>query len=595
MFFKRLGAAGNKTPTKRFPKTPLRRDATSLEQFIVEEIEIGDVRSPVAAIPLSRAKSSAGWSSIKSALAYTGLWLLLIMATLFARTIWPVDETRLLAVAWEMWTRNEFVLPYLNGELFTRQPPLMPWLIHAGWGLLGVNDWWPRLLPALFALASLFVTGRLARLLWRDNLEISRFVPLVLVGTPLWAVYTSLALPDMLLAFFTLLGWWAVLIMWRHRDMRAFLLLGAALGLGALALGLVIYVYVLPVALLAPLWGRGLYPIVWKYWYADVTKAILLGLAILLLWLAPAALHAGLPYALRWLYGSLIAARLDLLPAAQPWWWYLPWWPIVCLPWTIWPLLWLRLWHIRREPLSAGMNFCLIGTVATLVALSFIDVKQPQFLLPLLPLAALFVSHLLLDESLGKLGQDTMLGGMTIPIVVLGGVLAILPKLPRVEFLPGPLWELSPFVGIGIMIAGIALAWIPGREIRRRAVDIIIAGTLLVVFATLGVGWQFDSRHQLDAVGRFLATAQAQHRPIAHVGDYQGEFQFSGRLLEPLQTITPDQAESWSATRPHGMLVSFTHIWQPRGADTMRPALETAHRGLTLRIWYAGVDPVQHP
>ena len=132
-----------------------------------------------------------------------------------------------------------------HAELFTRQPPLMPWLIHAGWGLLGVNDGWPRLLPALFALASLFVTGRVARLLWRDNLEISRFAPLVLVGTPLWAVYTSLALPDMLLAFFTLLGWWAVLIMWRHRDMRAFLLLAVALGLGTLALGLVIYLYVL--------------------------------------------------------------------------------------------------------------------------------------------------------------------------------------------------------------------------------------------------------------------------------------------------------------------------------------------------------------
>ena len=118
---------------------------------------------------------------------------------------------------------------------------------------------------------------------------------------------------------------------------------------------------------------------------------------------------------------------------------------------------------------------------------------------------------------------------------------------------------------------------------------------LLVVFAVLVVGWQFDSRHHLDAVGHFLATAQAQQRPIAHVGDYQGEFQFSGRLLEPLQTITPAQVESWSATHPHGMLVSFTHVWQPRGADTMRPALETAYRGLTLRIWHAGADPVQNP
>jgi 4-amino-4-deoxy-L-arabinose transferase-like glycosyltransferase len=594
VFFRKSGKVRKKTPEKTL-QTELSQQAAALEKFIVEEIEIGDVRSPAAAVPLRRKKASTAWVGVKAMAVYTGLWLLLVMASLFARSAWPVDETRVLAVAWEMWARNEILLPYLNGDLYARQAPLLPWLIHAGWNLFGVNDWWPRLLPSLFALAGLFVTGRLARLLWRGNSEVARYAPLVLMGTPLWAVYTTLALPDMLLVFFTLLGWWAVLMMWRQRDMRAFLLLGAALGLGALALGLAIFVYVLPVALLAPLWIKDTPRMAWKHWYVDLAKASALGAAVLGLWLVPASIRAGLPYALDWFSGSLTAARLDLLPATQPWWGYLPWLPIIWMPWSIWPLLWMRLWHIRREPLNAGLLFCLIGTSSTLAVLSLVEVKQPQFLLPLLPLAALAVAYLLMDESLAEVGQETLLSGMTLPIVVLGGVLAVLPRLPRVEFLPGLLWDLSPFVGIGLVLLGIALAWLPAGDVRRRALDTAVSGALLVVFVILGAGSQFDAFYRLDGVSSLLADAQMQHRPIAWLGDYQGEFQFSGRLVKPLHVIDSSQAQSWSLNHPDGILIAYAEAWQPPGPDAGHPMLEASYRGQTLRVWHAGIRAMRAP
>ncbi|MHB8534456.1 MAG: ArnT family glycosyltransferase [Sulfuricaulis sp.] len=569
--------------------------AAALEKFIVEEIEIGDVRAPAATLPLHPKKTSPAWIGLKAMATYTGPWLLLILASLFARSAWPGDETRVLAVAWEMWTRNEIVLPYLNGDLYARQGPLLPWLIQAGWSLFGVNEWWPRLLPSLFALAGLFVTGRLARLLWRGNSEIARYAPLVLVGTPLWAVYTTLALPDMLLVFFTLLGWWAVLIMWRHRDMRAFLLLGTALGLGALALGLAVLVYVLPVALLAPLWIRETPRMTWKHWYVDLAKAVALGAGILCLWLVPAATQAGLPYVLDWFSGSLIGARLGPLPATQAGWVYLPWLPIVCLPWSIWPLLWMRLWHIRRELLNAGQLFCLIGTLSTIAILSFIDVKQPQFLLPLLPLGVLSVAYLLMDESLADIGQDKLLSGMTLPIVVLGGVLAVLPRLPHAGFLPGMLWDLSPFVGIGLVLLGVALAWMPVSDIRRRVLDMAVCGALSIVFVNLVAGSQFGASYRLDMMSQFLAQAQTQHRPIAWLGDYQGEFQFSGRLLKPLHVIDPAQAENWQRTHSDGVLIADVPSWQPPAPEAGQPQLEAPYQGRMLRIWYAGIPTERVP
>jgi 4-amino-4-deoxy-L-arabinose transferase-like glycosyltransferase len=588
MLFKKIEKAEVTRPRSRIPRKHLSRRARALEKFIVEEIEIGDVHSPVTTPPVQNKiplKSTAWWVGMKVMGTCLGLWLLLIAASLFARSIWPVDETRVLGVAWEMWTRNEIVLPSLNGELIARHPPLMMWLIHIGWTFLGINDWWPRLLPALFALASFFVIGRLARLLWRENLAVGRYAPLVLMGMPLWAIYITLALPDMLLVFFTLLGWWAVLIMWRHRDMRAFLLLGTALGLGALAHGMTVYLYVLPVALLAPLWIKGNTPIVWKYWYIDIGKAALLGLVLLSIWLVPAALQGGLNYALTWFTESLVSARLDWLSSAQSWWWYLAWLPIIFLPWSIWPLLWTRLWHTRREPLSVGMTFCLTVGFSTLLVLSLIEVKQPQFLLPLLPIAALMISHLLMDDSVADIGQDHPLNGMTLPIVVLGGMLAVLPRLPRVEFLPEALWTLSPFFGVGIVIAGIALAWIPVHEFHRRVQDMVIASALLVVFGILGLGLRYDAIFRIEEGTRLLASAQAQQRPTAHVGDYAGELQFSGRLSAPLQVIEPAAADYWLMTHPDGLLVAYDHVWQSTGRDTMRPVFESPYRGHTLRIW----------
>ena len=82
-------------------------------------------------------------------------WFALAVAALFLRPLWPVDETRYVAVAWEMWQRGDFWVPYLNDAPYSHKPPLLFWLMQAGWALFGVNEWWPRLLSPLFALLSM--------------------------------------------------------------------------------------------------------------------------------------------------------------------------------------------------------------------------------------------------------------------------------------------------------------------------------------------------------------------------------------------------------------------------------------------------------
>src|SRR5262245_66660685 len=105
-----------------------------------------------------------------------------------------------------MWSRGDLVLPYLNGAPYTDKGPVLFWLMHVGWAVFGVNDWWPRLLPALFALSTVLLSRSLALTLWPDDRRAAALVPWLLTGSLAFAVYTQVVLVDLLLTCCTLLA-----------------------------------------------------------------------------------------------------------------------------------------------------------------------------------------------------------------------------------------------------------------------------------------------------------------------------------------------------------------------------------------------------
>ena len=110
----------------------------------------------------------------RATLFVVALWAVGVAGGLAARPAWPIDETRYLAVAWEMYTGGDLLVPHLNGNPYSDKPPLLFWLVNAGWRLFGVSEWWARLVPCLFALGSLLLTARLARRLWPDREDVAR-------------------------------------------------------------------------------------------------------------------------------------------------------------------------------------------------------------------------------------------------------------------------------------------------------------------------------------------------------------------------------------------------------------------------------------
>ena len=133
-------------------------------------------------------------------------WALLVGVCQALRPILPIDETRYVSVAWEMWVRGDYLVPHLNGLPYSEKPPLLFWLMNLGWWAFGVSDWWPRLVPALFGLDNLFLSGALARRLWPDRPALVRLVPAILLGFFLWSLFTTLIMFDMLVAFCALLA-----------------------------------------------------------------------------------------------------------------------------------------------------------------------------------------------------------------------------------------------------------------------------------------------------------------------------------------------------------------------------------------------------
>jgi 4-amino-4-deoxy-L-arabinose transferase-like glycosyltransferase len=563
--------------------SPATSRAQALEKFVVEEIEIGPVNEPVGV--QRRARTRRGWvESARFVGAWSGLWLMLLLASLFGRAAWPTDETRLLAVAWEMWSRRDLLLPMLNG-VPAAQPPLVAWLIHAGWGAFGVVESWARLVPALGALASLLLTWRIARLLWPQHVEVANLAPLVLLGTLAWSAFTGFAAPHAWLTACALFGLWALAFMWRRRDHRAWLLLAVATALGLLAAGWVYLVYVYPVALLAPLWTREGRRPEWRYWYADMFKSLLLGAVPVAAWLVAIGLRDGWTSVYELTLRAPLLAALDLFVVRTQPWWYAAWLPLVLLPWSVWPVVWLRHWQLRRAPLNAGLLFCLVWVVGAVGLLSMLPEKQPHWLLPLLPAGALVVTFLVLDEELRGADENRLLAAMTLPAVLLGAFVMVAPKLPRGDWAPELLWQISPFVGLGIMVVGVALAWLPVRETRRRLVDMAAVGAISVVLASLGLGAQFDAHLRVDETAAVLNGMERENRPIAVVGEYRGEYHFAGRLQRRVSVLPPQRVLSWAQNYPDGVVVAQRGSWQPApGAHALH---EAPHGDDTVTVWDA--------
>ena len=527
--------------------------------------------------------------------AWTGLWVVLMGVALVMRPLMPVDETRYLAVAWEMWNNGNLLVPHLNGEPYSHKPPLLFWLINLGWAVFGVNDWSPRLVAPLFGLASLFLTAALARRLWPGEVAYARAAPLILVGGLFWALFTTLTMFDMILAFCTLLGLTGVLRAWSTGAWTGFAVLGLAIGLGVLAKGPAVLVHIVPVALLAPLWGRRLdpapWPDAWWRWYGGVVAAIAGGAAIGLAWAIPAAEAGGEAYGDAILWGQTAGRMVSSFAHGRAWWWYLPLLPLMVLPWVAWPALWrgLRAWRLAAD--NAGVKFCLCWLLPALAIFSMISGKQLHYLLPEMPALALLIAFVYRQprETPGAPRRDQAVPGLLFAILGLGAL--AVPIVAPPEALAKLGYQAAWGWGAILAAAGLAVAVARMDGARHLAALAGLGAVAVITFHLMArpvVSVAFD----LTPTAAHLAEWERQGVPLAHFGTYPGQFQFLGRLQKPLAVIGllhPD-VDTWLENNPNGKVVSYHRILP----DAARPLFTQPFRRGLVVIWDAATM-IAHP
>lgn len=527
------------------------------------------------------------------------LWAAVVAVALWVRPPLPVDETRYLAVAWEMWHAGDYLVPHLNGETYSHKPPMLFWLMTFSWALFGVNEWSAGLIAPLFGLGCLFLTARLTRLLWPGLPAAEATASLVLFGAIFWTVFTTLTMFDMMLALFTLVALIGLLRAWRAtgstETRMGFLLFGAGIGLGVLAKGPAILLHTLPVALLAPLWGSRLddgerpKPAAgWRSWYLGVVGGVLIGAAIGLAWAIPAAIKGGGEFAHAIFIGQSAGRMVESFAHQRPWWWYLALILPLLLPWTIWPALWRAVagpaaWRAGRG-LGAiagdgATRFCLAWFLPAFVAFSLISGKQLHYLLPDFPALAILVAVLIAKAESGGARAGNPAVDQAVPGIfaaIVGTAAFFVPFAPLTakqaeRILPvAPIWMLMLALA-GLLVAAMGLSARP-RGATGRIFALSCLSAVAVVSLHLAARPKLQASMNLQPVAERLADWQRNGEAIAHMGKYHGQFNFIGRLTAPVTPIglAPKDIETWLEKHPKGKVVSYRSRL-PRGVVYSQP------------------------
>jgi 4-amino-4-deoxy-L-arabinose transferase-like glycosyltransferase len=516
-------------------------------------------------------------------------WPLAVAIALVFRVPMAIDETRYLTVAWEMYTRGDWLVPYLNGEFYTHKPPLLFWLIGAGWSLFGVNEWWPRLVPPLAGLAGWIVLWRLARRLWPQAEGVSPLAVSLAGGMSVWALFQTQIMFDTLLTACVLLGLLGLARAGAGQS-RGWWLYGLGLGLGILAKGPVALLHLLLPALLGPWWSTAARARPGG-WYAGLAGGFLLGAALALAWMVPAAMAGGEEYARTILWHQTADRITDSFAHQRPWWWYIPLLPLLLLPWTLWrPALRGAAEAARR--LDFGARFCLAWAVPVFVGFCAVSGKQPQYLLPVLPAVTLLAARGVADryEMSYRPGRAVAL----LPLFLLAAGMA------AGLFVPGdwhhgwledvhPAWAVALWAVLGWAVLPFRVSLLEGAARLHVA---MVLGISLVAAALLGSAT--GRPYGVGPAAREIAGLQQRGLVVGYYGNYHGQLGFAGRLREPLPELWgPEDIAALADGEPSARVLIDSRD-NPLVAAPLLPESVIAYRTGYWSVWKA-IDLARNP
>ncbi len=505
-----------------------------------------------------------------------GIFLASAVAMILMRPLLPIDETRYLTVAWEMWNDRSWIVPHLNGEVYSHKPPMLFWIINMAWSVTGVSEVAGRLVGPAFGALCVALTAGLARALWPETPDRAGRAALILATTGVFLLYGSATMFDAMLGAASLLALLAVWKLSSEAHVATAAGLGAALAFGVLAKGPVILVHVMPAALLMPLWAEtdGRAPL--RSYYVLIASALGFALLLMSLWLGPVILFGDTAYRDDLLWRQTAGRVVSSFAHDRPFWFFLALAPVFLWPWG-WSRAGLGALSPKLGWSTPQGRFLLVAAGSALLIFSAISGKQAHYLIPELPLLALLLSGMkeIPGEGIWRLAP-------VVPVMVLGigAVLLFFGIL-----LPASADGTS--VGaLGLLIAMAILAFMIWLALRSRsplAAWAAIAPLALLVMHLVA----FDAvwmTHNPGKIGGLL-SAEGENGVATTDRKYAGQFSFSARLTQPVKVLG-DETEvlAWSGSHPGGLVLSR----KPVEMEKASPILEARFHGDDWSVYRIG-------
>lgn len=323
--------------------------------------------------------------SVPFAVAVLLLILLLCFWGIGDIPLLSVNEARRAVSAREMFASGQWLLPYMNGELYLTKPPLFNWLTLLPTHLLGTaNEWAVRLPSALFALLSCGVIYLLGQRL--GGRRVGLYAALILAANTGFSMFARRAEIEMTLSGLSLLS---MLAAWQYLfgdGRRRWVLLSfALLGLCLLTKGPVSLLFVAaPMLLLAALRQPRA-----RAFLCDGT-GWLLALLIGGVWYLAVSLKLGFGIWSHVLQQDIVN-KVSGQQVSDPWYGYLQYLAGDFVP--FWLVLLVRpgeLWRQIRA--RAELRFLACSVLLPLLVLSLFGEKHSKYLLPAYPAVALLLA-----------------------------------------------------------------------------------------------------------------------------------------------------------------------------------------------------------
>jgi 4-amino-4-deoxy-L-arabinose transferase-like glycosyltransferase len=329
------------------------------------------------------------------------------------------------AIAREMAVRGDWITPHFDGIRYFDKPPLLYWLMAAGFQLVGRSEWSARFWTALAVVGTAALIAWLGTRLGSERLGLIAGL-LVAVNMEVF-LFGRLAKPDLLFVFFIVLAFAGFITAYQRSSPRALLVSYASLGAAVMtkdflgALG--------PLAVFALFLSLTRQRFNLSRWVPWAGVALLLLLAVpwhlAVEWRNPGFLwYMVIDNHVFNLAGFRAFPDEDVpLTAAE----FLGVTAIGFLPWSL-ALPWVfarSFWPSWRSP--EARTWLLIGLWAGgfLAAFALSPFKLPHYGLPAVPALALLAAKVWDDALAGRPGAPSPRTLLVPPLVILAGLAAV--------------------------------------------------------------------------------------------------------------------------------------------------------------------------